>query len=68
MQILKPLPKRILILSILFLSCTGSFASDKGSNPSEYWYLQSWVWVLGAALVLLLILALLSNNNQSSKT
>ena len=58
---------KYVLLVLLFLSFQNiSLAADKVSSHSEDWYLQSWVWVLGGAVLLLLILALLSNNNHST--
>ena len=63
------LPFKHILIFLVFTSIQQlALAADKIPIHNEDWYLQSWVWVLGGAVLLLLILALLGNNNQSTKS
>ena len=61
--------RKVMILLIFFILPIIAKATDRYHSHisnNENWYLQSWVWVLGGAVLLLLMLALLSNNNHST--
>lgn len=77
MKILLTTPnfKKIISAIVFCLAFTISWAQDKGADVnvkitkdsgSDTWYMQPWVWVVGAAVFILLLIALLRGNGNKN--